>query len=77
MTSSQGVELATQILEDPTKATPLLRLLNAFNASRGDPLVDAMTKDVMLFVYSKLEHCEDSMMSFLSEDEPNPVQQAA
>ena len=72
MTSSQGLELATLILEDPTKATPLLRLLKAFEVSRGDPLGETMMHDVMLHVYTHSDHCRQSMEDFLSEDKPNP-----
>lgn len=76
MTSSHAVELASQITQDPTAAVPLLRLLHAFAASRGDPLAEAMTRDVMLHVYTRIEHCENSMLEFLSE-ESNPAQIAA
>jgi len=76
MTSSQGKELAEELTEDPTKAIPLLRLLNAFKESRGDPLGEAMIDEVMLSVYTKIEHCRESMADFLS-DEPSPIQRAA
>lgn len=76
MTSSQGMELAALILEDPTRAIPLLRLLNGFNVARGDPLGEEVIGDVMLFVYSKVEHCRQSMNDYLA-DEPKPVAEAA
>lgn len=81
MTSSQGVELADDILEDPTKAIPLLRLLNMYKTSRGDPLREEELDEVMLHVYAKIEHCRASMAKFLSEEEsdeePNPIPKAA
>lgn len=78
MTSSQGVGLADNLTEDPTKAISLLRLLDAFYKSRGDPLSEAMMDDVMLHVYTKVEHCRESMAKLLSEEEdPNPIPRAA
>lgn len=68
MTSAHALKLKSEILEnDPTKAAPLLLLLHAFANSRGDPLAEAMTWDVMLDVYRELEHCRESMESFISQ----------
>jgi len=77
MASSLEVELANDITEDPTKASPLLRLLYSFYTSRGDPLGEAMMKEVMLGVYTKVDHCEDSMVSFLNQDESSRIRPAA
>lgn len=79
MASSQGVELADSILEDPTKAIPLLRLLHLFNTSRGDPLRAVEADEIMLHVYTRIEHCREAMVGFLSEgeDESNPIPKAA
>ena len=80
MTSSQGMELATLILEDPTKAIPLLQILDAFKKSHGDPLGETFIDDVMHHVYTRTGHCHESMMEFLSDKpkgEPNPVPRAA
>lgn len=77
MTSTRALELTTQILADPTVAIPLLLLLNAFANSKGDPLSEAMTRDVMLHVWTKTSSCEEGMVRFLSEQEANPEQLAA
>lgn len=68
MAPTHEIELAQQIIQnDPDKAAPLLKLLDAFQNSRGDPLAEAMTRDVMLFLYSKTEHCEEAMRGFIAE----------
>lgn len=77
MTSTHALELTSQILQDPANAGPLLCLLYAVAGSHGDPLAEAMARDVMLFCYSKHEHCETSMLSFISEDETRQTQKAA
>jgi hypothetical protein len=62
------VDLALEVIEnDLTKAVPLLRLLTRFAESRGDPLGEAMITEVLLSVYLKTEHCENSMRALLSE----------
>lgn len=79
MTSSQGKQLAALIMADPTTAIPLLKLLNAFKESRGDPLGEVMMEEVMLHVFTKVERCRDAMCEFLTEDddESNPIPRAA
>lgn len=77
MTSSQGKKLAALIMADPTTAIPLLKLLNAFKESRGDPLGEVMMEEVMLHVYTKIDHCREAMCEFLTDDESNPIPRAA
>jgi hypothetical protein len=74
MNSTHGIELAAAVIEnDPTKAEPLLKLLHAFATARGDPLNEAMTQDVMMFLYSKTEHCEQGLTEFISQAERLPL----
>lgn len=79
MSSSRPIELTAQILEDPSKAVPLLRLLHFVTNAKGDPLSEAEVQDVMLRVWTKVPRCEESMISFLTEQEeqPSPTQKVA
>lgn len=72
MTSTHAplIDLAQDVIQnDITKAAPLLQLLGKFGSARGDPMEEADRRDVMLWLYSKTEHCEDSMRQFISEVE--------
>lgn len=77
MTSDRAFELTTQILEDPSKAVPLLHLVYAAAHSRGDPLAEAMVHDVLMLIWTKVPICEEAMIHFLSEQESTPTQRAA
>ena len=77
MTSVHALETTTLILADTTIAEPLLRLLYAFANAKGDPRAEAMTHDVMLYVWTKIEKCEEGMILFLQSGEASPTQLAA
>lgn len=77
MTSAHAVELASQILQDNAAAIPLLRLLYAFSISPGDPLAEAMKRDVLMHVWTKTDNCEEGMITFLRAFEVNPTKRAA
>lgn len=77
MTSDRALELTTLILQDTTSADPLLQLLYAFANAKGDPLSEAMTHDVMMHVWTKIERCEEAMIRFLQEQKATPSQRAA
>jgi hypothetical protein len=58
------------IKNDITRSVPLLKLLGYYWSSRGDPLEEADRRDVMLWLYAKTDHCEDSMRRLISEEIP-------
>lgn len=67
MTSTQGNDLASQIIRnDPSKAEPLLRLLYAFREAKGDPISEAMTQDVLKYLYTFTDDCDEAMLRFIS-----------
>lgn len=70
MTSAEGIDLATLIIENDTrKAGPLVKLLVAFKTSRGDPLAEVMMDDVLAILYTKTEHYETALEEFVAEQE--------
>lgn len=70
MTSNHALELAQLITRNSIEVSgPLLFLLDAFLRARGDPLAEAMTQDVMKFLYAQTEHCDESMQGFISQQE--------
>lgn len=71
MTSTQALQLTQRIIRNDLDVSgPLLKLLDAFATARGDPLGEAMTRDVMLLLYSKTDHCEEKMREFISQEQP-------
>jgi hypothetical protein len=69
MNSSHALELTRQIIQNDLEAAePLLKLLDAFIGAEKTR-DEAMTRDVMLFLYTKTDHCEESMRKFISQDE--------
>lgn len=68
MTSTRGVELAEQVLENQMeKAEPLVKLLYAFKNARGDPEAEVMMDKVIQFCYNKTEHCYEGIDKFASD----------
>ena len=69
MTSAHALQLTQLVIEnDLDKAGPLLQLLSAFAGSHRIK-DEAMTRDVMIFLYSKTDHCETAMKEFISQDD--------
>lgn len=66
MTSTHAKKLADEILEDPTKAGPLIRLLYAFKESRNDPMGEVMMQEVLGHCYTYTEHCQEGLKRFVS-----------
>lgn len=78
MDSAHALKLTRDIIQnDPSRSRPLLILLDTIANSRGDPLTEAVARDVMLFLYSQLDHCEESMRGFIAQEEPDQVQLVA
>lgn len=70
MTSAQALMLTSKIIQtDLEVAGPLLLIVVAVYKARGDAMAEAMTRDVMKFLYSKTEHSEQGMEEFISEGE--------
>lgn len=69
MTSAHALQLAAQIIENDRGAVePLIKLLYAFRASRGDPLGEAMMRGVLKTLYVETDHCEDvGLAGFVGE----------
>lgn len=64
MTSARALALTEEIIKnDLDTAEPLLKLLHAVTQASDD----GMTRDVMLFLYSKTNDCQKSMVRFISE----------
>lgn len=69
MTSTRGVELAEEIIQDDLKkAGPMVILLHAFKNGRGDPEAEAMMDDVIQFCFSRTEFCGKAIEDFVSDD---------
>lgn len=77
MDSTHALELARAIIQnDLDAAIPLLKLLYAFT-ELNDTLTEAAARDVLLFVYTKTDHCEDSMKEFISPEADHQTPRAA
>ena len=64
------IQWASDVLQnDISKAVSLLKIVNKCGNSRGDPLEEADRRDFMLWLYSKTEHCEDSMQQLISKED--------
>lgn len=69
MTSTRALQFALEILEnDKSKAAPLIKLLAAFRAARGDPLGEAMMSTVLKTLYIETEHCEAALAEFVGQE---------
>lgn len=81
MTSAHALQLAEEIKErDRSVIEPLIKLLYAFRASRGDPLGEAMMRSVLKSLYMETDHCEDvGLAGFVGElsDDPKANSMAA
>lgn len=71
MTLSHALQLAEQIVaNDKTALEPVIKLLYAFRASRGDPLGESMMRTVLKRLYSETDHCEEfGLADFVGDNE--------
>lgn len=68
MTSVHALELANTIVQnDPGTVGPLITLLYAFRSSRGDPLGEAMTQDVLRHLFTRVEEIDDAIEAYVSK----------
>lgn len=74
MTLTQALHYAEQITQnDKAALEPLIKLLFAFRASRGDPGGEAMMRAVLMRLYAQTDHCEDfGLAAFVSDDQRVP-----
>lgn len=78
MDSAHALKLTRDVIQnDPSRSGPLLILLGTIANARGDPLDEAVARDVMLYLYSQLDHCEESMRCFIAQQEPDQARLVA
>lgn len=68
MTSTRARQLVNEIIEnEPSKASTLLALVGILKPPDGGPSDEAVADDVLMYLYSKTDHCRKSMEGFIAE----------
>lgn len=68
MTSSRALELTSRIIQNDVQiSAPLICLLDAFLTAEKDPIGETMARDVLRFLYTKTEHCDNALSEFIEQ----------